>query len=437
MVLVALAGGIALAAVPSRQMALSESASVSGTLTYAWHGDPQRGCAAASLCGVRGSTTVHFDGFGQLTQKGRRDELQLDSASATARVVRVDPSSRTGGCVDTVSVDGLLVHLRRITGARYAALVAGSPVSSGRCAGPVDELSRLALPARRLRTRLPGFDLHGQTAFAAGPFSGTLISTVVIRPDTSQGSSSETSTSGSATAPPVRYRRVLVEHATLRYRVRGPDGALQATFAGVPDPYCTPLDSCGVVGTLSLGVGGVSRTLVIDATRNVRRRVPARRALTDLRAGRLFLGDSGLDATVRGRLSELASRSGGTGCRDVRSEPLDLSVNGGFFFSNSRRALPFVLGNGSVSGDLLRTHCPGPAAADIVGGSPQQSGPALALASGMLPVSALGQRQLTVSLAHPGRFSSAGYSGTRGGSLRFTLALLGVRAGTRVVREPR
>lgn len=109
----AAAAGVALAAGPVHQGTVNEQTLVGGTLTFAWHGDPQRGCAAQGLCGVRGAVTVHLDGFGQLRQGRIRGEIDLVGTSATARVVREDPASATGECIDTVSVQDLQVRLRR------------------------------------------------------------------------------------------------------------------------------------------------------------------------------------------------------------------------------------------------------------------------------------------------------------------------------------
>lgn len=426
----AAAAGVALAAGPVHQGTVNEQTLVGGTLTFAWHGDPQRGCAAQGLCGVRGAVTVHLDGFGQLRQGRIRGEIDLVGASATARVVREDPASATGECIDTVSVQDLQVRLRRRGAGAYSALLNGSPISSGRCAGPVNELSRLPLPVRRLHTRRLGFDLRGRAPFTAGPFSGVLISTVVVRPDTRDSGQQYTAT-GSTPGPAVSVPRVLVERATVRLRLTGPGGSLQSSFSGSPPPPCVPVDSCGASGTLSLGVSGFSRTLVISGYQNVRKRVGSRKALADLRTGRLDVSGTAFAAPVRGTLAEVLARPGG-GCRSARSEQLRLVIDQ-LLTGDSTDSLAVALGSDQAS-DPLRTHCPGPSEVDIVSNN-QDLAPQQLLDPATIPLRALGQRQLTITLRAPGRFSSTGYTGASAGGLRLTLTPLSARGGTALERE--
>jgi hypothetical protein len=77
------------------------------------------------------------------------------------------------------------------------------------------------------------------------------------------------------------------------------------------------------------------------------------------------------------------------------------------------------------SSDVLRTHCPGPLAGDIVGmtGNP-------AYARGAVAATKLLGSRPVVSLTTSGSFAGFGYSGSRGGMLRFQLTRVSLHAGT-------
>ncbi len=444
------AGAVALGSAAARPSS-SQAVFVQGTLTYVWHGDPSRGCAAKGLCGVHGSLSVDFDGYGSLSTRGRQGSAELDGASATVRVRRDDPGAQPGECVDIVPTDTFEIGIGRAGGhaGRYSATLGGVPVSSGRCAGPVaGELAKARLPARRLGTHELGFDLHGETPFAAGPFSGALISTVVLRPDTtdqfqsstSGSSASSTSSGGGGNAgggkapPPPR----LVEHADIRYRISGATGPLVFGFAGAPDPLCEPFDDCGAAGSLALSLSGYRDTLEVSGSRIVSRRIGRRRALADLRAGRLALGSDqpALYSMPRAVVSETLTRTGGA-CADAARQPVTLAI-GGFMFDGPAGVLRAVLGTPAYqSSEPLRTHCPGPSANDVTGASnPINAGPGSGtIAYGSLALKDLGSRDLTIALSGRGSFVSPGYSGTRAGSLRFSLHLIAAAGGTRRERS--
>lgn len=434
---VAVVGGVALGAVRSPSAPIDQPVFVAGTLTYAWHGDPARGCAAEGLCGAHGSLMVHFDGYGDLTSAGQRGSASLNSASATVRVLRDDPSIAPGECVDVIPLNSVGVTLRRLNARNYTAIIDASPISAGRCAGPLtNEIARLTLPARRLAGRNLGFDLHGSTSFAGGPFSGQLISTVVLAPDTVDqgaltGQSSSSSSSGPPPRPP-RVRHVLIEFAQLRYRITGASGALETLFAGAAQPYCVPLDNCGATGSLDVSVHGFRATLEITGTREVRRRVGRRRAVADLRAGRLQPGSPPLFSTANATVTEVIATSIPGTCRDTTRAQFSLLAGGPFVFGRSGSIIG-QLGGPNNGTDPLRTHCPGPSSSDVEGGAGQFdpfSGGQI-VASGTIAPESLGSPQVDLVLSDRGRFSGAAYSGQRAGSLVFSLSLTRVRAGTR------
>ena len=160
------------------------------------------------------------------------------------------------------------------------------PLSSGRCAGPIaQDLSGLDLPVRKTGGKLATFDLRGSLPFVSGPFSGALVSSVVLRPDRSESTSESSSGSGSTRGRPPH--KVLVERVTLRYRLAPLTSGLEIPFSGGPDPLCTLLDSCGTTGTLVLSAAGPNIPLTLTASRTVARRVGSGGALADLRHGRL------------------------------------------------------------------------------------------------------------------------------------------------------
>ena len=436
----AVVGGVALGAVRSSRQVVDQPVFVHGTLTYAWHGDPARGCAKAGLCGAHGSSIVHFDGFGELRSRGRNGSILLDGASATARVRRDDPSTAPGECIDTTSFDGIAVTLRRLSGRSYTAII-GGPIAAGRCAGPLaSDTAGLRLAAKRLPGRHLGFDLRGSASFAAGPFSGKLISTVVLAPDTADQQGALTgvssSSSSSSSGPPPRARRVrhvLVEFATIRYRMTGASGTLQMTFSGAPQPYCVALDNCGTTGSVSVSVNRFSAGFEVSGVRVVPRRVGRRQAIADLRAGRLRPTSFGLLTTVDATITETMAQPGAGTCLDTARSRIQLFVGGPFGGGRATGSIPALLGGLGDRNDALRTHCPGPSSTDLAG----SRGPlgffsqTPVIAQGSIARGTLGTRQIDVSLAKPGRFDSPAYAGQRGGSLGFGLTLTSVRGGTR------
>jgi hypothetical protein len=436
------AAGAALAAGTSPPLPLIQPELITGTLTYTWHGDPARNCGAQGLCGSHGALIVEFDGYGQLFLASHGATANLQSASATVRVRRDDPNVQPGECVDAQIVLDFGIRLNRDRAGRYMGSFAQAPGSSGRCAGPlVTDLARLHLPAIRFGKRGLGFDLRGRTPFVAGPFSGELVSTVLLRPDLSQspGSSTGSSSGTSFGAPPAPPRPVtiFIEYARLRYRIRGATGTLETAFTGDPEPLCQPLDSCGVAGALRVAVNGYAGQFQLSFSRQVARRAGRRRALADLRAGRLTDEGIGLVAAPVAVVSEAETRAGAPGCQDATAVRLPLQIGGSPFGAATG---PLQVGFGSVTDqtDPLRTHCAGPSTGDVAGlrvpFGPGFGGPSVSIATGSIPTRLLGSRSAVVAVANPGGFSEGGYSGTRSGSLQFTLTLTSIATGTRAIR---
>jgi hypothetical protein len=426
--LIAAFSGYALSAVAARTPApRTEQLSASGSLTYSWHGDPTRGCAASGVCAVQGALILRPLGGGGFTTFGPAGELSVE-LNGTARVLRGAAGSPAGECVSVTTTGGLGLQLVHRAGQLVA--IARPAPSSGRCAGPVSaDLASVTLPVRRTGGTHATFDLRGTRKFTAGPFSGTLDSTLVLRsaPAGSSGGSSgggffSSSSSSSASASPSLHP-AFVEHVDLRYTLVARPGALDVGFTGAGDPSCVALDTCGASGSLALSVPNPTGTVSLSASRVVRARVSSRQALADFRAGRLTLDFPGF-AQLSAKVQESFGWPGTVACEDSSATPSVQLTVGSFAGPRRRGPVPVTLVNQTGS-DVLRTRCPGPMDADVVGQSPNG---VIARAS-VTPGELLSSRTV-VSLSNPGAFSVPGYAGTRSGAVMLELALVAVHAGT-------
>ena len=406
-----------------------------GSLTIAWQGDQARGCAAEGLCGVSGS--IQMIPTGDSSSSPGPPPIDFNDENSAVRVTESSPSGATEAtCADLVPVDFDLGFRHQGAGDLVAVVEQENSLqlpSAGRCAGPtVADLSALELPARRLGSH--GYDLSGQTTFGAGPFTVTAISTV--RAVFTRGTSGIGGIGGISTAtavghstPPSRLRTVLEEHAEIDYRIEGLAGALTTTFAGLPPPLCDPLGACGTTGELteSFTTSGV---LTFFGSRLVKHRAGSRAALAALRSGRLEVYDSFDGIPIEETVTETLAAPNGTACFDrVTEGPLSAVPNGAGRHAVELKlaggAGPQYFGPGGI--DALRTRCPGPSAADVLGTSP--------LATATLPVSALGAHRLALTFQSGGSFTGSAYTGQRGGSIVLTLVFEHASGGT--IRFPR
>jgi putative CocE/NonD family hydrolase len=400
----------------------NESLVASGSITYTWQGDSALGCAAVGVCGVKGAVIVRPQGQTSLNSFGGMIDISLAASGPTVRAL-----NGSGECVDVLGApfEPTDLFIRRDAHHRLVGHVE-PPVSSGRCAGPVaHDLEGLTVPVRKTGGKLPSFDLRSSRAFVAGPFSGTLTSTLVFTPGLPSGESVTSGGSGGFFPGPAAPHQTLVEQVTLRYRVASLPGTLGVAFSGAPDPFCAALDSCGATGTLQLGLPGYRKTLVISASRVVKQRVSARQAIADLRRGRLAI-EGGAPLRSPGSLTVAVQESfvgqDGSRCQDS-STSSQAALGFGGIPGGGGPGLPVVLTEQPGAG-LLRTHCPGPADVDVIGASPL-------LARGSLGVAQLFNRRTVVALTNPGGFSGLGYTGSRGGAIDLLLTLERVSAGTR------
>jgi hypothetical protein len=417
----------------------------SGALIYSWHGDPARGCAGVGVCGIEGTLIVRPQVSAFLTQPSKRPSGFIDLADATATVrVRRTEAGSSGDCVDTgvwptVGDESLQIKWRRGGAAVLSPSRIDGP-SSGHCAGPLPSQLPTRIVGRRLHGRAVRFRFLDTITFGAGPYSGTLVSTLAFLPDTSSGFSSASGESSS----PGRVTTALDERVALTYRVAVAGGKLRATLLGERDPFCAALDACATSGAMSLSFGARHETMTVIADRIVRRRIGRAAALTDFRARRLLLNIPVPGAGGSYASTETLSRAGGATCTAAtpgrenatswlgspfEPPPFVVGPNG-----PSRHAVPrrqpraiAVLMTIDDPADALRTDCAGPNGSDVFGANG-------VVGRGVVDFGHLLRPRFKVVLRPAERFSALGYSGSISGALTLTMSLVKVRAGT--VREP-
>lgn len=420
--------GVSVGALAAVRTVAPRDVRVIGDLVYTWSGSAGSGCSAVGVCDVSGSVVVEFAGRGKL-EGGAVKSAQLFPSSVTVRGLR-----ESGWCIDRLQtysdVELQIVPARR---GGYRARIDAPGISAGRCAGPLAaDLAHASLRVSRSET--VGFDLRGSRPFTAGPYSGTMVSSLQLRGGNasagSRGGTFSTSTTSASVPPPTR--RAWLEYANVRLRITGARSALGVRFAGSGGPGCEPVDSCGTTGRLRLAVQGLSRTFTLSAQRTVRHAIGRAGALADLRAGRLqFDLFGGLDARFPARISETLARDGQPSCQERVLTPMALLLAGAGF-RDEGRAISGTLSTPDGFTDALRTHCPGPASADVVAGLnlPGPSDSEQPIAGGEIPLRDLGRRHLELILSGPGLFAGDGYDGARGGALSFSLSLISIRAGS-------
>jgi len=393
-----------------------ESLEATGSITYTWQGSPSQGCAAIGVCDVQGALIVDASGTADVQTVGHQTVINLDSGSATARVL-TGTGQNASECVDAApSPPGVAVFVRQSSGRLVGAIE--PPPSSGRCAGPLaSDLQGLTLAVRESPGRHPSFDLRTSRTFTAGPFAGTLVSTVTLGPSRGLGGSSSSSSSGSF-FPGRPRRRGFVEHVRLRYGVTGAGAPLTVAFAGESDPFCAVLDSCGATGDVALSAPAFSGTLTLEGSRQVARREDARQVLADVRHGRVSLFG---EVTSGVLTSETFVRATGSRCQDSVADVGVLTVGG---IPPAGRTTATLI-PAPTAEDVLRTHCPGPSTSDVFGSNDQPE-----LISGPISAAQLLAPHSALTVSDPGGFSGLGYVGSRSGAIGFSFSLEGIRGGT-------
>jgi hypothetical protein len=403
-----------------------------GSVVVRWHSNPDT-CAQSGLCDRSGSLFWRPDAATAVASGlGDYGFIEAETRDVVAR------SSRTVGdtveaCIDSPDVLGEMVIGPTTTHTVRVSLRGADDFSFGRCAGPLADDFLNAMPESKpvVAARLGEgavVDMRGRKPFAAGPFSGEVISTLVLRP--SRDNSRSTSSSGTAPSagrgPRVRYGQLVAT-----YMITGLTGDLGWSFGGTPGDACAPFDTCGLSGDLSLRAAVPNGRLTIDSMRRIgrRRAETVASALAALRRGGTHvsadaeLGDfTKLPPTVAIPADETVTPGGGATC--TATPKLDEPV---LFAVRTNTGLSLRLQNGgNTVPDPMRTRCPGPASDEL--------GFDNALAAGSLPLSAVGAKQASVELRPAASFDTVGFSGTGHGTLVLSLRLVRLRAGTRTIR---
>ena len=138
-----LAGLVPGTAAAARGRQLSGTATATGSISVTWHGDPARGCAAAGLCGYRGSVTLRPDPAGEVELDLAKGRLRFGFVSlnaSTPAVVRVTREAvdggGPGGCVDLADAPEADLALLPSSDGRAQVSLEAFGLSAGRCAGP-------------------------------------------------------------------------------------------------------------------------------------------------------------------------------------------------------------------------------------------------------------------------------------------------------------
>jgi hypothetical protein len=264
-------------------------------------------------------------------------------------------------------------------------------------------------------------DLSGTRAFRARGFSGSIESTLALHLGGPQRLNNR--------PPPgertrLRRRRLV----TARYAVEQLAGVDRIAFAGLPDPLCGSLDSCGSRGTVAVSPNATTGHLTLEAE------APASRPRRDLYAA-IGLREHGRRSGVntygfgrwtsdRGISSEALIRADGSPtCRDA------IAADAGELLIQPRGSHVRVSTGSFYEGsDPLRTRCPGPFSTDL---SPSGN-----IASGSNPLGALRRRRVVLHLDRRRRFSADGYSGVAAPELTLVLRRMSVRERVVVERIP-
>jgi hypothetical protein len=425
---------LALAAVPAAAAEAADRTSIpvrmTGSLTVTWAGDAQRGCAEAGVCGISGSATWHPGGRAelQLLDFGGSGEIHgilLLGFGGDGPVVRVDRrggGGAGGSCADVGASRPTVLQGPVERGQLRLPIDAGGlDLSAGSCAGPraadvAPALPSLVVPVRRALRRPVAIDLSGRRPFAAGAFSGEVVSTLRLRTGRAVSRDGDGAIEDEGDVE-VRDEPPLAALA-LAYRVVGATGGVGIAFRGVPGPGCPPLDACGAEGSAEM-TPGTGSTLVVYSTRVVRGRTTRARELRALRAGRTRAG--GFAFLRAGTVAGTLRWADGSTCADRAPSPRVPVLLQSGRRSATLRLVPADFGYEGEAADPLRSRCPGPGAADAL-----REGESLAV--GRVPLAALGRRRVdAVVHAPPGPFDADGWSGEPRGTLTLELRLVRTR----------
>ena len=399
----------------------NESLSATGSLTYTWNGAPARGCAAVGMCGTHGELILRPEDSGAIVSPVTGPFTVFLSQTGAVRVVREQGGAVIGECTDVPVSSSALLNLNP-SAHRATTAAIEPPPSSGRCAGPTgNDLAAVPVPVRPARGG--SFDLSGTRSFTAGPFNGTLVSTMrLVAAPAPQGEGFSSSSSGPG-RPVQTAQAPITEFVALQYRVSAPSSTIQTQFTGAADPTCQIVDACGTSGSLAFSVRP-SRTFTVIAERVVPRALNRRQVLNDLRQGRLSVS---LFELLTARVAETINWPDGSSCRDAVAKP-SLLLNGGFSQRASGKIAMTLTANGGPGTSVFRTHCPGPDDVDLFG--EPANGQSQIYAQGSITTRQLLAKRSVLTLSESGSFDGLGYTGNHAGLIKLNLALANVTTHT-------
>ena len=388
-----------------------------------WQSNPQT-CAAYGLCGRSGTLSWRPHSRGAAFEGGRAGSLSVFEGTVVARSRRDTPAGPRvclEGDTGLVEMQGAPPRL----GARARLTLGKTPgFDFGRCAGPLPADFAAALPRSapfspsKIARSGGTISMLGTAPFASGPFSGSIESSLRFR--VAKASFGAPAISGARLARSSAHQKTFGGLA-LEYAIERIGGRTSFAFRGTSDPVCEIFDACGLEGELALEGTPQTGILQVSSTRPLPpgRRETVAGALAALRAGHTRVGSfawfGGPDDQEAGKTAAFAFTERSGECSDTgRLEVSALAVLVG------RDGLTVSLPRDDALPDELRTHCPGPKAREF---------PAR-LASGVVPVSILGDQQLTVTLAPRDQLSSAVFLGAGSGGFEVGLRLIRTRATT-------
>lgn len=272
------------------------------------------------------------------------------------------------------------------------------------CGGPLpaDFLTSLpvqAVPLSALRRGATTASLTGVSTFLAGGLAGTAHSSIVLHVQRLRGGTARTK---ARPTPIADEDRVI----SVEYRVAKVAGTISVKAASDPST-CAAFGACGLTGMLRVQPGpglGTAYVIAYDVASTSGARL--RRAV-GLAPGKIprYAQVSGLATWTSkiGTVSATFERGGSLACSDVTPLPVSaLEIN-----ANGNRATAMFGGRDyaelAPTRDLLRTRCPGPVLSDLLTHN-------TALATINLPVTALGQRTLTLHLTRGTSVRAPGFT---------------------------
>lgn len=405
---------------------------VTGALTVTWKGNQAGGCARVGVCTQMGSLVYEVAVSGVVALRGTGRSFSADVSrvrgnpddSATVRVTRSDgQSAALAACSDRVSVDATTLLEFGATSPRRIGLAVTdlSPLSGGRCGGPLPNDLRRALPFATFPTSAfakhsAKFRLVRARAFAHGPFAGEITPDLTItigRPRRHRVAphSGIVFERGPRKGPPAAVLE-------LDYELTKLSGALAADFRASPDAACQLLDACAAGGTSTYSFAASTGFFFLNGYRRTdRRHTSVARELRAVERGRYGLSGFGfIQSGPKPLVSETLQRGGVEQCSDSVGQ--DFPTLAPEADSDGLRIVLVQPTNGFSSQPF--THCAGPLWSDVFG---QKE-----LAAASAPIRALRQSHVRLTATRPGGFAGKSYSGARRGEVALGFRLVSAKA---------